>query len=82
MNKKAKLLDKMRANPRDNWTIQDIINVARQFEGIGLKVRAPTRGSHYIFSHPELEETLSIPARRPIKTFYVQRFLSIIDSIT
>ena len=79
MNKRLKLLERMRANPRGDWTIQNMQTVAREF---GITIRPPKRGDHYTASHPDLEEILTIPARRPIKPVYVKRFVSMIDSIT
>lgn len=82
MNKKAKLLDQMRANPRGDWTIEDIAKVASQYEDQGLRIDAPARGSHFKVSHPGIAEILTIPAKRPIKPVYIRKFVSIIDSIT
>jgi predicted RNA binding protein YcfA (HicA-like mRNA interferase family) len=74
-----KILDRMRDNPRDNWKVKDIEKVCN---GIGATLTAPTRGSHYKVSHPEVEEILTIPARDPIKQVYVKKFVDIIDGIT
>ncbi len=82
MNRRLRLLERMRANPRGDWTIQDIQAVARRFEDKGLRVQAPTRGSHYKVSHPDVEEILTIPATRPLKPVYIRRFVGMVDSIT
>lgn len=74
-----KLLDRMRANPRGDWTIGDIEKICN---AVGVTMTPPTRGSHYKVSHPAIEEILTIPAHRPIKQFYIKRFIDIIDSIT
>jgi hypothetical protein len=34
-----------------------------------------------VFEHPDLAEALSVPARRPIKPIYVQRFVRFIDAV-
>jgi len=34
-----------------------------------------------VFEHPDVAEALSVPARRPIKPIYVQRFVRFIDSV-
>ncbi len=79
MAKADKMLEAMRANPAGDWTISDIEKVAK---GVGLTVRTPRRGSHYTISHPDLDEILTIPARRPLKPVYLRKFVSMIDSIT
>ncbi len=66
----------MRANPRD-WRIAQLELVARRF---GLNVRK-SGGSHVVFEHPDLMEALSVPARRPIKPIYVQRFVRLLDAV-
>jgi hypothetical protein len=34
-----------------------------------------------VFEHPDLQEALSVPARRPVKPIYVQRFVRFIDAV-
>lgn len=75
-----KLLDKMRNNPQGDWTIDDIQTVAGHIDG--MTVTPPSGGSHYGVAHPDRNETLTIPAKRPIKPIYVRNFVSMIDSIT
>ena len=80
MTRASKLLDKMRANPRDDWTIEQIGTVCRMYED-ELTLRPPSRrGSHFTLIHPG--GVLTIPARRPIKPVYVKRVVDIIDGIT
>jgi hypothetical protein len=79
MSKLDKLLDRMRNNCNSNWQIPDLERVCDSVPGAEL--RAPNRGSHYTFSHPKLQDILTIPAKRPLKGFYVKRFVSMIDSI-
>lgn len=76
MNKRTKLLDAMRNNPRD-WRIDDLIAVARQFE---IECRNHG-GSHHIFSYPGVEDDVSVPAHRPIKPIYIRQFLLLVDSV-
>ena len=76
MNKRTKLLESMRNNPRD-WRIDDLITVARQFE---IECRSHG-GSHHVFSHPGVEADLSVPARRPIKPIYIRQFLLLLDAV-
>jgi hypothetical protein len=61
MNKRAKLLDAMRNNPRD-WRIDDLIMVAKQFE---IECRNHC-GSHHVFSYLGVENDVCVPAHRPI----------------
>jgi predicted RNA binding protein YcfA (HicA-like mRNA interferase family) len=71
-----KTLEAMRGNPRD-WRINSLESVAAAF---GVNVRK-SGGSHVVFEHPDVAEALSVPARRPIKPIYVQRFVRFIDSV-
>lgn len=71
-----KILAAMRENPRD-WRIDSLESVAAAF---GVNVRK-SGGSHVVFEHPDVAEALSVPARRPIKPIYVQRFVRFIDSV-
>jgi hypothetical protein len=76
MNRRTKLLDAMRKNPRD-WRIDDLMSVARQFE---IECRSHG-GSHHIFSYPGVENDVSVPAHRPIKPVYVHQFLLLVDAV-
>lgn len=76
MNKRAKLLEAMRNNPRD-WRIDDLITVARQF---GIECRNHG-GSHHVFSYPGVDADLSVPAHRPVKPIYVRQFLLLLDAV-
>jgi len=73
----------MRNNPRGDWAIGDIETICAQLNkaGIDIEFRKPKRGSHHTVGHPEIADILTIPARRPIKTVYVKKFISIIDDI-
>lgn len=76
MNKRAKLLEAMRNNPRD-WRIDDLITVARQF---GIECRNHG-GSHHVFSYPGVDADLSVPAHRPVKPIYFRQFLLLLDAV-
>jgi hypothetical protein len=76
MNTAAKLLAAMRQNPKD-WAMAKLLTVARQYD---IEVRS-SGGSHHVFSHPSVKDTLSVPAHRPIKAIYIKRFLALIDQI-
>jgi hypothetical protein len=71
-----KILDRMRNNPRD-WRIDDLLTAAERH---GIEVRN-SGGSHYVFSAAGVDESLCIPAHRPVKPVYVKRFITMIDSI-
>jgi hypothetical protein len=76
VTKSDKTLGKMRRNPRD-WRIEDLENIARR---VGLEVRKPG-GSHAIFFHVRTGRQLSVPAKRPIKPFYIEAFINLLDEI-
>ena len=76
MNTAAKLLAAMRQSPKD-WAMAKLLTVARQYD---IEVRS-SGGSHHVFSHPSVKDTLSVPAHRPIKAVYIKRFLALIDQI-
>ena len=76
MNTAAKLVKAMRQNPQD-WTMANLLTVAKQ---LGLEVRS-NGGSHHIFSHSTVQESLSVPARRPIKAIYIKKLIVLIDQI-
>lgn len=67
----------MRRNPRADWKIGDLETVAAQH---GFRVRKGG-GSHVVFLHNDLEEALTVPARKPIKPVYVQRFVKLVDKL-
>ena len=77
MSRADKRLESMRGNPRD-WSIADLENVARHF---GVSIRKPG-GSHVVFTHPNTPTALSVPAKRPIKPYYVKQFVQLIDEVS
>lgn len=62
----------MAANPRADWTIEDVKSLAKKE---GLEVRLPNGGSHTVVSSPLLRESLCIPAKRPIKPRYIKELV-------
>ena len=74
MSKAEKQLEQMRNNPRD-WRIETLIFVGIKY---GIEIRNHG-GSHHIFSFPGIDLAISIPARRPIKPFYIRQFVALID---
>ena len=72
----TKLLAAMRQNPND-WTMAQLLTIAQRHD---IEVLS-TRGSHHVFSHTDVRDSLTVPARRPIKAVYIKRFLALIDQI-
>ena len=72
-----KLLERMRANPRD-WRIEDVQAVCAAF---GIACTAPRKGSHYKVKHESQAEMLTVPARRPIKPVYIADLVGFIDAV-
>lgn len=76
MNKRVKLLDAMRNNPRD-LRIDDLLVVARQFD---IECRN-NGGSHHVFGFPNVGMDVTVPAHRPIKPVYIRQFLLLVDAV-
>jgi predicted RNA binding protein YcfA (HicA-like mRNA interferase family) len=77
MSKAGKLVERMRANPRD-WRMESLETVAGRY---GIQVRK-TGGSHFVFLHPNSDIAVTIPFKRPIKPIYISRFLALIDDVS
>jgi hypothetical protein len=76
-----KLLERMKNNPKSDWTIDDVERVCRLFEGYGVVLHPPTRGSHYTVSNPYSPKILTIPAHGHVKPVYIRALISILDDI-
>jgi hypothetical protein len=64
----------MRQNPHD-WRIDDLYTVARSFA-----VEWRQQGtSHVTFRHPSGSK-LTVPARRPIKSVHIKKFVRFIEA--
>ena len=74
MGNAAKIVERMKNNPRD-WRIDDLKIVARHF---GIMHRQ-FGTSHVIFAHPAVPDIVSVPAARPIKPVYIRRFLMLLE---
>jgi len=70
-----KTLERMRESPQGDWSIDDLERIAAR---AGITCRKPG-SSHATFSHPAIEEILTVPMHRPIKAFYVRRFVDLVD---
>ena len=72
MSNADKILEQMRANPRD-WWIDSLKTVARAFD-IDWRQRGT---SHVVFVHTN-GRTLPVPAHRPIKPVYIKKFVEFV----
>lgn len=77
MSRGDKLLERMRANPRD-WRIQDVITLC---EAETIACTPPSGGSHYKVKHVAVERILTIPSRRPIKPGYIRDIVAFVDEV-
>ena len=75
MTKTEKLLDRMRKNPKGDWTIADVEKLCRAH---GVDFDAPSNGSH--FKVTAKGGVLSVPARRPIKPVYITALVALLDA--
>ncbi|MFI4948003.1 MAG: type II toxin-antitoxin system HicA family toxin [Alphaproteobacteria bacterium] len=70
------LLERMRANPRGDWTIADVERLCR---ASGLRITPPRRGSHYKVRDPSGGPVLTIPAHPPIRPVYIRQLVELAD---
>ena len=76
MSKAAKLLQKMKSNPRADWTPANIrtlckaYNLALRQWGTSHAVLTNDRGEH-----------LTVPMRKPIKPLYIKRLVKLIEAV-
>ena len=77
MARGEKLLERMRANPRD-WRIEDVEAVCAAF---GIACTPPRKGSHYKVKHESQRDVLTVPARRPIKPVYIAELVRFVDAV-
>ena len=76
MSKADKTFSKMKNNPRD-WSIEDVISVTDRHT---IEHRNDG-GSHFVFSHPEIQEAVTVPAHRPINQVYIKKIIAMIEKI-
>lgn len=72
MEKREKLLDRMRNNPRD-WRIEDLKTLADHYG-----ITDDQSGSHVTFRSKDGRRA-TVPAHKPIKPVYISQFLSLIE---
>ncbi len=73
----AKLLERMRDNPRD-WRIEDVAAVCAAF---GIACTPPRKGSHYKVKPEGQAAMLTVPAHKPIKPWYIGALVELIDRV-
>jgi hypothetical protein len=74
MAKASDVLAAMRRNPAGDWTIEDI---RRLCDHLGWRCLPPSSGSHWKVASPT--GILVVPARRPIKPFYIRKLVEMHD---
>lgn len=74
MSKIEKTLQRMRHNPRD-WRIEDIKIIANRYE---IDYRQP--GSSHVTFRFSNGEKLTVPAHKPLKPIYIQKFVNLLDA--
>ncbi|MEO9968290.1 MAG: hypothetical protein ABJG15_00445 [Hyphomonadaceae bacterium] len=72
--RKPKKLVSMSQNPQNDWTMKDVETVCRALK---MECQAPTGGgSHHKVYSQDLRGPLTIPAKKPIKAFYIKKFVT------
>ena len=64
----------MKFNPKNDWKIEDLKYVADRYN---IEYRQPG-GSHVTFRIKQGSK-LTVPARKPIKEFYIKKFIQLIE---
>ncbi len=77
MATKRTLFDKMKSNPKGDWTINNVKTLCKQN---GLTIVPPASGSHYVIHSPYIDGILSVPARRPIKPIYIRQLVGLCEA--
>ena len=78
MSRAQKKLDAMRANPRADWRIEDVVLLCAAFD---VRCSKPSGGSHYGVSDSSRTDILTVPFARPIKPIYIRRLVDFIDAV-
>ena len=78
MSKILERWTRAKRTPRNEWTIEDVATVCRNF---GLDCRPPRIGSHFVVSHPDIEGLLTVPANRSIKPIYYMLLIQLIETL-
>ena len=75
----SKRLSAMRANPRGDWKILDVVALCREFDVLCEPMRGG--GSHYKIGHPLIARKLTVPFKRPIKPVYIKQLVQFFDEL-
>jgi hypothetical protein len=71
----AKLLIRMRTNPRD-WSIDDLKIMARRYE---IDWRQP--GTSHVTFTALGQVPVTVPAHKPVKPICIRKFLALLDAM-
>ena len=74
MSKIEKILRKMRHNPRD-WRIEEIQTIAKRY-----KIDYRQSGTSHVTFRFKKGEKLTVPAHKPVKPIYIQKFIDLVDT--
>ena len=75
MSKAGKLLQKMKSNPKADWTPGNIKTLCKAYN-LAMRQRGT---SHGVLTNSKGEH-LTIPMHKPIKAFYIKRLVELIEA--
>jgi len=78
MGRREKRLDRMRANPKGDWTATDVHMVCQSYD---ISCEKPNGTSHFTVSDPTQERILTVVAARPVKPIYIKKLVAFIDAV-
>jgi len=78
MSKAEKILEKMRNNPKADWTIQQVRTVAKAYGAVWDR---PSGGSSHEIYRSKSGLRVTMVSRKPIKIIYIKLFVEFIDKI-
>jgi len=76
MSKAEKLLQRMKSNPKADWTPDNIKTLCHAFD-LTLRQRGT---SHAVLTNSKGEH-LTVPMHKPIKPLYIKRLVELIEAI-
>ncbi len=74
MSKREKLIEKMIANPKGDWTIENLKSLADWYD---VPYRQP--GTSHVTFRFDAGIILTVPAHRPLKPIYVKKFIALLS---
>jgi hypothetical protein len=78
MGRREKRLERMRANPKDDWSADDVRVLCRSY---GISCDKPAGTSHFTVSDPTQEQILTVVAAKPVKPIYIKKLVAFIDAV-